>query len=64
MANGAAGNQPIAAGTPEAMPRLGDVPWFVLGSAGVVIAAVPLLILLVIFQKQLVRGLTTGAVKG
>ena len=32
--------------------------------AGVVIAAAPLLILLVIFQKQLVRGLTTGAVKG
>lgn len=32
--------------------------------AGVIIAAVPLLILLVIFQKQLVRGLTAGAVKG
>ena len=32
--------------------------------AGVVIAALPLLILLVIFQKQLVRGLTAGAVKG
>ncbi|MBL8690292.1 MAG: hypothetical protein JNL04_14390 [Rhodospirillaceae bacterium] len=32
----------IAAGTPESMPRLGDVPWFVLGSAGVVIAAVVL----------------------
>ena len=32
--------------------------------AGVVIAAAPLLILLVIFQKQLVRGLTAGAVKG
>ena len=31
--------------------------------AGAVIAFVPLLILLVIFQKQLVRSLTTGAVK-
>jgi sn-glycerol 3-phosphate transport system permease protein len=32
--------------------------------AGVVIAALPLVILLLVFQKQLVRGLTTGAVKG
>lgn len=32
--------------------------------AGVVIAALPLFILLVLFQKQLVRGLTAGAVKG
>jgi sn-glycerol 3-phosphate transport system permease protein len=32
--------------------------------AGAIIAAVPLLILLVFFQKQLVRGLTAGAVKG
>jgi sn-glycerol 3-phosphate transport system permease protein len=32
--------------------------------AGVVIAALPLVILLLLFQKQLVRGLTTGAVKG
>jgi sn-glycerol 3-phosphate transport system permease protein len=31
--------------------------------AGAVIAFVPLLILLVLFQKQLVRGLTAGAVK-
>jgi sn-glycerol 3-phosphate transport system permease protein len=31
--------------------------------AGAVIAFVPLLILLVVFQKQLVRGLTAGAVK-
>jgi sn-glycerol 3-phosphate transport system permease protein len=29
-----------------------------------VLAALPLLILLLIFQKQLVRGLTAGAVKG
>lgn len=32
--------------------------------AGVVIAALPLVVLLLIFQKQLVRGLTAGAVKG
>jgi sn-glycerol 3-phosphate transport system permease protein len=32
--------------------------------AGVVIAVVPLAILLLLFQKQLVRGLTAGAVKG
>ncbi len=32
--------------------------------AGAIIAAVPLLILLIFFQKQLVRGLTAGAVKG
>jgi sn-glycerol 3-phosphate transport system permease protein len=32
--------------------------------AGVIIAAIPLFILLLVFQKQLVRGLTAGAVKG
>jgi sn-glycerol 3-phosphate transport system permease protein len=32
--------------------------------AGVVIAALPLFVLLLVFQKQLVRGLTAGAVKG
>jgi sn-glycerol 3-phosphate transport system permease protein len=32
--------------------------------AGTVLAALPLLILLLVFQKQLVRGLTAGAVKG
>jgi sn-glycerol 3-phosphate transport system permease protein len=32
--------------------------------AGTVLAAIPLLILLLVFQKQLVRGLTAGAVKG
>ena len=32
--------------------------------AGAVLAALPLFILLLIFQKQLVRGLTAGAVKG
>ena len=32
--------------------------------AGVIIAVIPLVILLLLFQKQLVRGLTAGAVKG
>jgi sn-glycerol 3-phosphate transport system permease protein len=32
--------------------------------AGTVIAAVPIFVVLVIFQRQLVRGLTAGAVKG
>ena len=32
--------------------------------AGTVLAALPLFVLLVVFQKQLVRGLTAGAVKG
>ena len=33
-------------------------------SPGVIIAVLPLVILLLLFQKQLVRGLTAGAVKG
>ena len=32
--------------------------------AGTILAALPLVILLILFQKQLIRGLTTGAVKG
>jgi sn-glycerol 3-phosphate transport system permease protein len=32
--------------------------------AGTIIAAVPILVVLVVFQRQLVRGLTAGAVKG
>jgi sn-glycerol 3-phosphate transport system permease protein len=32
--------------------------------AGTVLAAIPLFVLLLVFQKQLVRGLTAGAVKG
>jgi sn-glycerol 3-phosphate transport system permease protein len=32
--------------------------------AGAIIAVLPLVILLLFFQKQLVRGLTAGAVKG
>ena len=32
--------------------------------AGVLIAAVPIVIVLLVFQRQLLRGLTSGAVKG
>jgi sn-glycerol 3-phosphate transport system permease protein len=32
--------------------------------AGTVIASIPIFVLLILFQKQLVRGLTSGAVKG
>jgi sn-glycerol 3-phosphate transport system permease protein len=33
-------------------------------TAGTVIAAVPIVVMLVLFQRQLIRGLTAGAVKG
>ena len=32
--------------------------------AGTVIAAVPIFVVLIVFQRQLIRGLTAGAVKG
>lgn len=35
-----------------------------LGFAAAIVAALPLLILLIFFQRQIVRGLTAGAVKG
>lgn len=35
-----------------------------IGTAAALIAALPILILLIVFQRQLVRGLTAGAVKG
>jgi sn-glycerol 3-phosphate transport system permease protein len=37
---------------------------FNLGFAAAVVAALPLLVLLIFFQRQIVRGLTAGAVKG
>jgi sn-glycerol 3-phosphate transport system permease protein len=35
-----------------------------LGVAAAVVVALPILVLLLIFQRQIVRGLTAGAVKG
>ena len=35
-----------------------------IGFAAAVIAALPLVVLLILFQRQIVRGLTAGAVKG
>jgi sn-glycerol 3-phosphate transport system permease protein len=35
-----------------------------IGFAGALIAAVPILVLLIVFQRQLIAGLTAGAVKG
>jgi ABC-type glycerol-3-phosphate transport system permease component len=32
--------------------------------AGTVIAAVPIFVILLIFQRHLIRGLTAGAIKG
>ncbi len=39
-----------------------DAPNLVM--AGTVIAAIPVVIVLLVFQRQLIRGLTAGAVKG
>jgi sn-glycerol 3-phosphate transport system permease protein len=41
-----------------------NIDEFNLVMAGTVIAAAPILALLVLFQKQLIRGLTSGAIKG
>lgn len=41
-----------------------DINRLNLVTAGTVIAAIPIVILLIVFQRQLVRGLTAGAVKG
>ena len=35
-----------------------------LGVAAAIISAIPVLLLLIFFQKQIIRGLTAGAVKG
>jgi sn-glycerol 3-phosphate transport system permease protein len=44
--------------------RQAEVDRLNLVMAGTIIAAVPIAILLVVFQRQLIRGLTAGAVKG
>jgi len=37
---------------------------FNVGVAAAIVASIPILVLLVVFQKQIIRGLTAGAVKG
>lgn len=41
-----------------------DINRLNLVTAGTVIAALPIVVLLIVFQRQLVRGLTAGAIKG
>jgi len=41
-----------------------EVDTFNITMAATVISALPMLIMLVLFQRQLVRGLTAGAIKG
>lgn len=48
----------------ERLKTPGDMTRFNLITGGLVIAALPIFIMLVAFQRQLVRGLTAGAVKG
>jgi trehalose/maltose transport system permease protein len=40
-----------------------ETPWGLL-AAGVVVSALPLIVLVVIFQRRIVSGLTAGAIKG
>jgi sn-glycerol 3-phosphate transport system permease protein len=44
--------------------RAAEIDRLNLVMAGTIIAAIPVAILLVVFQRQLIRGLTAGAVKG
>ena len=44
--------------------KIGDISRLNLVTAGTVIAALPIFVVLIVFQRQLVRGLTAGAVKG
>jgi sn-glycerol 3-phosphate transport system permease protein len=44
--------------------KIGDISRLNLITAGTVIAALPIFVVLIAFQRQLVRGLTAGAVKG
>ena len=44
--------------------KTGDIDKLNLVTAGTVIAALPIFVILIAFQRQLVRGLTAGAVKG
>lgn len=64
--SGPSGSPRISARCRSAWPRCAParVDQLNLIMAGTIIAAVPIFVLLVVFQAQLVRGLTAGAVKG
>jgi multiple sugar transport system permease protein len=44
-------------------PGLHEVPWGDIAAASVVVT-VPLLLLVFLFQRRIVEGLTAGAIKG
>jgi len=48
----------------ESLRSPNDITKFNLVTGGLVVAALPIFVMLVVFQRQLVRGLTAGAVKG
>lgn len=48
----------------ERLKTPGDISKVNLVTGGLVVAALPIFVMLVVFQRQLVRGLTAGAVKG
>jgi trehalose/maltose transport system permease protein len=39
-----------------------EIPWGLLAS-GIVVSAIPLIVLVVLFQRRIVSGLTAGALK-
>jgi len=49
-------------GLPLAVVSLYSIEWGYL-TAGINIALIPILVLMLIFQKQMVRGLTLGAIR-
>ena len=55
---------PHGADRAQAAPAASSIDQINITFAGAIIAVLPLVILLLVFQKQLVRGLTAGAVKG
>ena len=53
---------PCRSGLRQLKAQALDAPNLVM--AGTIIAAIPIAVVLLIFQRQLIRGLTAGAVKG
>ena len=61
--SGEAANGPGLGETKETLRGFSDDQYNIT-FAGAIIAVIPLVILLLFFQRHLVRGLTSGAVKG